>query len=106
MKNTDLFDDYLFGKLPFDKLSAEEKKEFEVRLNSDEVFKNAFEEHRHFFETVNRLEERNALINALKKIHKIEFGNDAKIIPIKHETLFQKIGKNVALGIRNGRLML
>ncbi len=92
MKNTDLFDDYLFGKL-----IPEEKKEFEVRLNSDEVFKNAFEEHRHFFETVTHLEERNALIKALKQIHRQEFGNDAKIIPIKRETYFQKFGKNVAM---------
>ncbi len=97
MKNTDLFDDYLFGKLSFDKLRAEEKKEFEARINSDEVFAKAFEEHRHFFETVNRLEVRNSLLKALKKIHQQEFGNEAKIIPIKHETLFQKIGKNVAM---------
>lgn len=92
MKNTDLFDDYLFGKL-----NSEQKAEFEKQLNSDEVFSKAFEEHRHFFTVINQNEERVQLRKALKSIHQQEFGNEAKIIPIQRESFYQKFGKNVAM---------
>jgi S1-C subfamily serine protease len=92
MKNVDLFDDYLFGNL-----SAEEKSEFESRLKSDEVFAKAFHEHKTFVMTFIDDAERNELRKALKAIHQKEFGKDAKIIPIKQETFYQKLGKNVAM---------
>lgn len=92
MKNTDLFDDYLSGKL-----NAAQKCEFENNLNTNDVFAKAFQEHKVLIETLNKHAERNDLRKALKAIHEKEFGNDAKIIPIKQETFYQKLGRNVAV---------
>jgi len=92
MKNTDLFDDYLSGKL-----TAQQKDEFETNLNSDAVFAKAFNEHKIFVDALNKHAERTELRKALKAIHVKEFGNDAKIIPIKQESFYQKLGRNVAM---------
>jgi serine protease Do len=92
MRNTDLFDDYLFGKL-----NPEQTLEFETRLQSDEVFAKAFEEHRILFKLLNQHEEHFQLKQTLKSIHRKEFGSEAKIIPIQREKFIQKFGKNVAM---------
>lgn len=92
MKNTDLFDDYLFGKL-----NTQQKSEFENNLKTDEVFKAAFDDHNTLVDTLNKHAERDELRKALKAIHEKEFGNDAKIISIKQETFYQKLGRNVAM---------
>lgn len=92
MKNTDLFDDYLFGKL-----DAGQKSEFEKNLRTDDVLAKAFNEHKILVDTLNKHAERNELRKALKAIHEKEFGKDAKIVSIKQETFYQKLGKNVAM---------
>lgn len=92
MRNTDLFDDYLFGKL-----NTTDKNEFESRLTNDAVFAKAFHEHKQLIETLNKHEERVALRVALKTIHQAQFGNEPKILPIKKEKFYQKLGKNVAI---------
>lgn len=92
MKNTDLFDDYLFGKL-----NSQQKAEFENNLRSDAVFANAFNEHKILVAALNKHAERSELRKALKAIHEKEFGNDAKIISIKQETFTKKLGRNVAM---------
>lgn len=92
MKNTDLFDDYLLGKL-----NARQKSEFENNLKTDEVFANAFNEHKTLVDALNKHAERNELRKALKAIHEKEFGNDAKIISIKQDTFTKKLGRNVAM---------
>lgn len=92
MRNTDLFDDYLFGKL-----NAAEKNHFENRLEEDAVFAKAFNEHKLFVEALNKHEERIELRKALKSIHQQQFGNEPKIIPIKQEKFYLKLGKNVAI---------
>ncbi len=92
MRNTDLFDDYLFGKL-----NAAEKLEFENRLQFDDVFEKAFNEHKLFFETLTKQEERAELRKALKSIHQQQLGNEPKILPIKQEKFYHKLGKNVAI---------
>lgn len=92
MKNTDLFDDYLLGKL-----NAQQKSEFETNLKTDDVFAKAFNEHKTLVDALNKYAERNELRKALKAIHEKEFGNDAKIISIKQETFYQKLGRNVAM---------
>lgn len=92
MRNTDLFDDYLFGKL-----STADKSEFESRLLADEVFAQAFNEHKHLVDALHKHEERTELRKALKAIHLKEFGNEPKILPFKKENFYQKLGKNVAM---------
>ncbi len=92
MKNTDIFDDYLFGKL-----NAAQKSEFENNLKTDGVFAAAFNQHKTLVDALNKYAERNELRKALKAIHEKEFGNDAKIISIKQETFYQKLGRNVAM---------
>ena len=49
MKSTDLFDDYLFGKL-----NAQSKIEFETALKNDAVFAKAFNEHQTFVDALNK----------------------------------------------------
>jgi len=90
MRTTDWFDNYVFGKL-----SAEEKQEFENRLESDPVFANAFEKHRQLVETFNQSEQRTHLKQILKTIHKQEFGNDARIVSIRKDNFLNKHGKTL-----------
>jgi serine protease Do len=101
MKNTDLFDDYLFGKL-----NAQSKSEFENTLKTDDVFAKAFNEHKIFVDALNKHAERTELRKALKAIHEKEFGNDAKIIPIKQENFYQKFGRNVAMAAGVGLIAI
>lgn len=92
MRNTDLFDDYLFGKL-----NAADKSEFENRLKEDAVFSQAFNQHKQLVEALHKHEERAELRKALKSIHQSQFGSEAKILPLKQEKFYQKLGKNVAM---------
>ena len=78
MRPIDLFDNYLNGEL-----SAEEVTAFETQLRSDNVFANAFEQHKTLINTLNKSEQRNAFKNKLKAIHTQAFGNDSKIVSIK-----------------------
>jgi S1-C subfamily serine protease len=92
MRNTDLFDDYLTGRL-----NEEEMTEFRSRLNADPVFNNAYEEHKKLVQTLKDQEERASLKKKLMAIHAEEFGSDAKIVSFKKESRFQRYGKNVAM---------
>lgn len=92
MRNTDLFDDYLSGKL-----NSDAKTEFESRIKTDAVFANAFNEHKKLIDVLQKHEERAELRNALKSIHSQQFGKEAKILPFREEKFYQKLGKNVAM---------
>lgn len=92
MRATDLFDNYLFGKL-----TSEEKAEFENRVKTDSEFSIAFEKHKTLVEAINQQEQRMHLKQILSTIHKQEFGKDAKIISIKEETFIKKHGKTFAV---------
>lgn len=87
MRVTDIFDDYLQGKL-----SAEDKTNFEIRLATDSAFAAAFQEHKTLLETLKAHAEKTELKQTLKNIHQKEFGDDAKIISIRREESF--VGKN------------
>lgn len=93
MRATELFDSYIFGGL-----SAEEKIEFENRINTDSEFASAFEKHKTLIESINQHEQRANLKQILSTIHQQEFGKDAKIISIKEEeTFIKKHGKTFAV---------
>jgi serine protease Do len=93
MRVTELFDKYIFGGL-----SAEEKNEFQNRLQSDLEFATAFEKHKTLIANINQFEQRTNLKQVLAKIHQQEFGKDAKIISIKEEeTFIKKHGKTFAV---------
>lgn len=92
MRATDLFDNYLFGKL-----NSEEKTDFENRIKTDSEFSIAFEKHKTLIEAINQQEQRTHLKQILSTIHKQEFGKDAKIISIKEETFIKKHGKTFAV---------
>ncbi len=92
MKATDLFDNYIFGTL-----STEEKIDFEERLKADEEFAEAFDKHKTLLESINEHEQRVHLKQILSAIHKQEFGNDAKILPLKPDTFIKKHGKTFAV---------
>ncbi|MGZ3900603.1 MAG: S1C family serine protease [Bacteroidia bacterium] len=89
MRNTDLFDNYLNGKL-----GAEEVVDFEGRLSSDEVFAKAFNEHKALIDALNEHREIENLKSRMNLIHEKEFGGDAKVISInKKESFFARYGK-------------
>lgn len=92
MRITDLFDDYLNGKL-----DAGQKAEFDNRLKNETDFLNAFNEHKKLIETLQKHEERNELVKALRAIHQQEFGKEPKVVSIKQEKFTHKLGKNVAM---------
>jgi serine protease Do len=91
MRATELFDNYIFGGL-----NATEKTEFETRLKTDAEFATAFDKHKTLLESLNQHEQRNNLKQILSTIHKQEFGNDARIVPIK-QTFIKKHGKTFAM---------
>lgn len=91
MRATELFDLYVFGGL-----SAAEKAEFESRLTTDAEFAAAFDKHKTLIENLNQHEQRNNLKQILSTIHGQEFGQEAKVIPIK-ETFIKKHGKTFAV---------
>ncbi len=102
MRPIDLFDDYLNREL-----SAQDNADFETRLNTDEAFANAFEQHKTLIETLNRSEKRNAFKNKLKAIHTSAFGNDAKIISINSEEGFVKrYGKTVLVAASTAAIVV
>ena len=92
MRATELFDNYLFGKLTHD-----EKMDFENRVKTESEFAIAFEQHKTLIEAINQQEQRTHLKQILSTIHKQEFGKDAKIISIKEETFIKKHGKTFAV---------
>lgn len=92
MRATELFDNYIFGKL-----TPEEKADFENRIKTDSEFSAAFEKHKTLIEAINQQEQRTHLKQILSTIHKQEFGKDAKIISIKEETFIKKHGKTFAV---------
>ena len=90
MRNTDLFDNYIDGKL-----NAADKADFELRLNSDEVFANAFAEHESLITALKHYNQNLNLKAQLKDIHSKEFANDARVISInnKEETFVKRTGR-------------
>lgn len=92
MRTTELFDGYLHNDL-----SPEQLDEFRQRLESDPAFAKAFEEHKLMIDLLNTNERRAQLKKNLKNIHTAEFGQEAKIVPIKKEKSFQRYGQTVAI---------
>ena len=91
MRNVDLFDDYLNGKL-----SAAEKENFELQLNTDNVFANAFNEHKSLIDALQEHASTSSLKAKLNVIHAAAFGSDARIIDIhKKESFARRYGKTV-----------
>src|ERR1700741_4677935 len=85
MRNIDLFDEYLFGRL-----KPEDKKQFENRLEEDADFKKEFSRYKLFVETLNYSSAKNAFKSKLKSIHQSAFGS-ANIKHInEHRSFFQK----------------
>ncbi|MCW3075857.1 MAG: hypothetical protein JWO32_466 [Bacteroidetes bacterium] len=93
MRNTDLFDNYLNGKLGVD-----EAADFESRLSTDELFAMAFNEHKALINSLENYNEVSNLKTKLNTIHSQEFGNDAKVVSINSgETFLKRYGKTAAV---------
>lgn len=92
MRNAELFDKYLFGEL-----SAEQKIEFETQLKTDAGFADAYQKHLKLIQTIHAHEQRSDLKKILSKIHRQEFTNETKVIPLKEETFIKKHGRTFAV---------
>ena len=90
MRNTDLFDNYLNGKM-----NAEEKAAFEHRLQTEEMFGRAFEQHETMLNILKEHEEKNNLKQTLDEVHRKQFGNSRIISINKEETFARRYGKTV-----------
>jgi S1-C subfamily serine protease len=101
MKNVDLFDDYLNGHL-----SAEEKQNFEIQLNSDVIFNTAFNEHKLLIEALTLNVRKTELKKKLQNIHATEFSNDAKVISINTSTFLQRYGKTIAVAASTAAIVM
>ncbi|MBA3665385.1 MAG: serine protease [Bacteroidetes bacterium] len=89
MRNTDLFDNYLNGNL-----GTQETSDFESRLAADEVFANAFNEHKTLIAALKEHNEIEKLKSQMNLIHEKEFGGDAKVISInKKDSFIRHYGK-------------
>lgn len=90
MRNTEIFDNYLKGKL-----NEQESVQFEERLHNDEVFAKAFHQHTALITAVKHHEKVKDIRDLLKKTHEKEFGGQAKIISIHHqpETFGKRAGR-------------
>ena len=100
MKNVDLFDDYLNNHL-----SAEEKLNFEIQLNSDVTFSKAFNEHKLFVNALIQNAQKTKLKKQLQAIHASEFGNDAKIIAL-NGTFLQRYGKTITVAASTAAIVM
>lgn len=69
MRNIDLFDDYLTGRL-----NDTERKDFESRLQADASFKEEFNKHAAFVKVLQKSAHTKAFRNKLKALHTTEFG--------------------------------
>ena len=69
MRNVDLFDDYLFGRL-----SASENSEFESRLRNDDAFEKEFKSHKFFIERIEHASIKTDLKKKMNAFHSEEFG--------------------------------
>lgn len=93
MRATDLFDNYLNGKL-----SAADKAGFENQLRNDEVFATAFNEHTLLLESLTTQAKHSDLKKQLKAIHKKEFGINSRVISIdREETFARRHGRTIAV---------
>jgi serine protease Do len=90
MKNTDLFDDYLSGRF-----NEDQKREFEARLQVDDVLANAYGEHKELTSSLAEYEQNIKFKEILKNIHAAEIGNEARIMSLKEP-----------FGIRYGRAVM
>ena len=91
MRVTDIFDDYLNGKL-----SAQSSDEFKKRLNDEPAFARAFDEHRRLLNDLQDNARRQELRRQLQAIHAKEIGN-GRVIPIKEENFAQKHARTIAV---------
>jgi S1-C subfamily serine protease len=92
MRATDLFDDYLEGRL-----AGEERQNFELKLKEDAVFARAFNEHRNLVETLQANAIRQELRKKLQSIHASEVGNGRVIPMLKEETFATKHARTIAV---------
>jgi S1-C subfamily serine protease len=90
-KPIEQFDNYLEGNL-----TAQEIAEFNLRLESDDTFKIAFEKHKQIIFVLNQKNEKDALKSELQKIHQDEYGTDAKVVSM-NQTFASKHGRTIAV---------
>ena len=92
MRNTDLFDDYITNRL-----SSEEKIEFEKKLGVDEDLRKEFFTHQLFISQMVAVRQNQELKNLMREIHDDEFGS-TPVIPINSKINYFRVAA-VAAGI-------
>jgi serine protease Do len=89
MRNTDLFENYLNNEL-----SPEEKAAFESRVEKEEAFAKAFNEHQSLIAALKQHNNSIQLKKQLKEIHQNEFGSQARVFSLKgNETFGKRAGR-------------
>lgn len=91
MRNTDLFDNYLYNRQ-----NADDRKVFEERLQADDVFKKEFEEHKAFVKLLQEYGRQEQMQKQLDAAYVAEFGKP-NMVSIKPDTFYKRHGRTLGV---------
>lgn len=91
MRNTDLFDNYIFNRQ-----NTEDRRLFEERLASDEIFNKEFTEHKAFVTLLQEYAKQHELNKQLDAVYSEEFGKP-NMISIKPNSFYERYGKTIGM---------
>jgi serine protease Do len=91
MRNTDLFDNYLYNRQ-----NTEDRRLFEERLAGDEHFRKEFEEHKAFVKLLQEYGKQERLKDQMAEAYAAEFGKP-NMISMKPENFYNRHGRTIGM---------
>lgn len=91
MRNTDLFDNYIFNRQ-----NNDDRKLFEERLASDENFSKEFNDHKAFVKLLQEYSKQQELRKQLDTVYSEEFGKP-NMVSIKQNSFYERYGKTIGM---------
>jgi serine protease Do len=91
MRNIDLFDNYIFNRQ-----STDDRKLFEERLVSDEIFKKEFADYSAFVKLLQEYAKQQELKKQLDAVYSEEFGKP-NMVSIKPNSFYERYGKTIGM---------
>lgn len=91
MRNTDLFDNYIFNRQ-----NNDDRKLFEERLASDTAFEKEFNDHKAFVKLLQEYSKQQELRKQLDAVYNEEFGKP-NMVSIKQNSFYERYGKTIGM---------
>ncbi|MGZ3867291.1 MAG: S1C family serine protease [Bacteroidia bacterium] len=91
MRNTDLFDKYIFNRQ-----NNDDRKLFEERLTSDAAFAKEFNDHKAFVKLLQEYSKQQELRKQLDTVYSEEFGKP-NMVSIKQNSFYERYGKTIGM---------